>query len=215
MNLKIIEDKYSLALQTKIRSNNTQNDDLKQSLVNLGEKIGIEIVSDNLVEESEVSTPMNDIFQGYSFKDNSVNLVYSTRDDYEFFAKGIALAIPNSKSGYFDFQGVRGPNALTQPIRAVSHPTINPTTNVDTVVIAKAVLATGCTAISLAKNILNRYQPNNLIIASAFYSDIGLNELLIEIPRIKVIYTVGKPDSLNEDGMLIPGVGDLDKRLLG
>jgi uracil phosphoribosyltransferase len=97
--------------------------------------------------------------------------------------------------GYFDFQGVRGPDALTQPVRAASHPTIKPGTIVDTVVIAKAVLATGCTAISLAKNIMSKFQPENLIIASAFYSQTGIKELFVEIPNIKFIYTVGNLDS--------------------
>lgn len=213
MNLKIIEDKYSLAWQTKIRSRNTDKEDLRGALIKLGQKIGIDIVSDNMLEETEVSTPMDQIFQGYSFC-NSVNLVYSTKDDYEFFAKGMSLAIPNSMQGYFDFQGVRGPDALTQPVRAASHPTIKPGSVVDTVVIAKAVLATGCTAISLAKNIMSKFQPKNIIIASSFYSQSGIRELIAEIPNIKFIYTVGKPDALNEDGMLIPGVGNLDSRLL-
>ncbi|MEC2077634.1 uracil phosphoribosyltransferase [Metabacillus fastidiosus] len=214
MTLKIIEDKYSLALQTKIRSRNTDKEDLRGALIKLGQKIGVDIVSDNMLKETEVSTPMNQIFQGYSFC-NSVNLVYSTKDDYEFFAKGISLAISNPMQGYFDFQGVRGLDALTQPVRAASHPPIKPGTIVDTVVIAKAVLATGCTAISLAKNIMSKFQPKNLIIASAFYSQIGIRELFAEIPNIKFIYTVGTADTLNEDGMLIPGVGNLDSRLLG
>jgi uracil phosphoribosyltransferase len=214
MQLKIIEDKYSLALQTIIRSRNTDKEDLRGGLVTLGQKMGIDIVSDNMLEETEVSTPMNQIFQGYSFS-NSINLVYSTKDDYEYFAKGISLAIPNSMQGYFDFQGVRGPDALTQPVRAVSHPVIKPGTIVDTVVIAKAVLATGCTAISLAKNIMSKFQPKNLIVVSAFYSEPGIKELFLGIPNIKFIYTVGTADNLNEDGMLIPGVGNLDSRLLG
>lgn len=214
MNLKIIEDKYSLALQTKIRAKNTDKEDLRDALNKLGKKIGIDIVADNMLEETEVSTPMDHIFKGYSFG-NSINLVYSTKDDYDFFAKGISSEIPNSMQGYFDFQGVRGPDALIQPVRAASHPNIKPGTIVDTVIIAKAVLATGCTAISLAKNIMSKFQPKNLIIASSFYSQTGIRELFVEIPNIKFIYTVGKEDKLNKDGMLIPGVGNLDNRLLG
>lgn len=214
MSLRIIEDKYSLALQTKIRSINTDNEGLRNDLIKLGHKIGIEIVSDNMLEETEISTPMDHIFKGLSFRD-TVNLVYSTKDDYEYFAKGMSLVIPNSMQGYFDFQGVRGPDALTQPIRSASHPSIKPGTIVDTVVIAKAVLATGCTAVSLTKNIVTKFQPKNIIIASSFYSERGIRELFAEIPNIKTIYTVGKADELNEEGMLIPGVGNLDKRLLG
>ena len=212
MVLKIIEDTYSLALQTVIRSKSTEKEQLRDALLKLGNKVGIDISADNMLTKSEVVTPMEQVFQGYLFSD-SLNLVYSTKDDYQYFARGISLAIPNSMQGYFDFQGVRGLDALTQPIRAVSHPPVNEKANVDTVIVAKAVLATGCTAISLARNIVSKYQPKHLIIASALYSHRGVSELLEELPIIKFIYTVGRPDALDENGMLIPGVGNLDNRL--
>lgn len=212
MNIKLIDDPYSLTLATEIRSEKTEQEKLKEMLLKLGNKIGTHIVSDYMISKSEVTTPMEQEFKGFVFS-NTFNLVYSTKDDYRFFAKGISDYLPSSKQGYFDFQGARGLNALTQPIRAVSHPTINTGFNIDTIIIAKAVLATGCTAISLAKNIINKYHPNTLIIATAFYSQSGLQELYSEIPTIKSIYAVGTPDLLNENGMLIPGVGNLDSRL--
>ncbi|MCA1057801.1 hypothetical protein LCL96_02590 [Rossellomorea aquimaris] len=212
MNINVIDDKYSVALQTKIRSDNTDKKNLRDALTKIGHRMGMDIVNDYMLNKSEITTPMNQMFAGYSFSEN-VNLVYSTKDDYQYFAKGITSTVPNSLQGYLDFKGARGPAALTQPIRAVSHPDIKPGEKVDTVIIAKAVLASGCTAVSLAKNIMNKYYPTNLIVASAFYSERGVKELLIEIPSIKSIYTIGKPDALNEEGMLIPGVGNLDERI--
>jgi len=212
MEVKIIEDNYSIALQTVIRHESTKKEDLRNALIKLGSKVGIDLVSDNMLMEAKVNTPMQQSFQGYLFSKKQ-NILYSTKDDYEFFARGILSEVPNTLQGYFDFQGVRGKDALVQPIRAVSHPPIKPGTIIDTAIIAKAVLATGCTAISLAKNILSKYYPKNLIIVSAFYSQEGIQELVSEIPTIKSIYIVGGPDSLNEDGMLIPGVGNLDDRL--
>jgi uracil phosphoribosyltransferase len=212
MTVRIIEDRHTLALATEIRSESTENVKLKELLFQLGYKIGIEIVSENLLTTSDIITPMKHEFRGYMFN-NTTNIIYSTKDDYEYFAKGISSAIPNSMMGYLDFQGVRGVDALTQPIRSASHPIIKHGTTIDTIIIAKAVLATGCTAISLAKNILGRYHPKNLVIASVYYSEMGIHELLSEIPSIKNIYTVGNPDKLNEHGMLIPGVGNLDARL--
>lgn len=212
MNVKIINDRYSLALATEIRSINTNADRLKENLFKLGQGIGKQIVEENLTTNSNVITPMKKEFQGFAFS-NSLSLIYSTKDDYEYFAKGIQNAIPNTKQGYLDFKGIRGSAALTQPIRAVSHPTVSKGTSINTVIIAKAVLATGCTAISIAKNIISKYYPKEIIIASAFYSEVGIQELKSEIPIIKTIYTVGNPDTLNLDGMLEPGVGNLDQRL--
>ena len=214
LNTKTIDDKYSLALTTLIRSKNTQIDDLKNALLQVGARIGSEIVADNMLIKSEVTTPMDQQFQGFSFS-NCLNLLYSTKDDFNYFAKGIATAIPNVEQGYFDFQGKRGLDALTLPIRAVSHPPINKDTPIESVIIAKAVLATGCTAISLTKNIISKYYPKKIIIATAFYSIRGVQELTKEIPSIDWIYKIGKAELLNEKGMLVPGVGNLDERLSG
>ena len=212
MVVKIINDPYSIALQTLIRDKKATNAELKESLIKLGSKIGIDIVSENLLSESEIVTPLDRNFNGFKFS-NTTNLIYSTKDDFKYFANGIQEIIPNSQQGFLDFQGVRGEQALTQPIRAASHPKLKPGTVIDNVIIAKAVLATGCTAISLTRNIISKYQPKNIIVASAFYSQNGVQELLSEFPLIKFIYTVGKPDTLNSDGLLIPGVGNLDNRL--
>lgn len=214
MNTKTIEDKYTLALTTLIRSKNTQTDDLKKALYQVGARIGSDIVSDNMLVKSEITTPMDHQFQGFSFS-SGLNLLYSTKDDFNHFANGIASAIPNVEQGYFDFQGKRGLDALTLPIRAVSHPSISKDVPIESVIIAKAVLATGCTAISLTKNIIGKYYPKKIIIATAFYSIRGIQELMREIPSIDWIYKIGEAELLNENGMLVPGVGNLDERLSG
>jgi len=48
-----------------------------------------------------------------------------------------------------DFGGLRGPEALTSQIRAIDLPEIKRGQFVETLIIAKSVLATGCTAIHL------------------------------------------------------------------
>jgi uracil phosphoribosyltransferase len=212
VNVNIIEDRYVLALITDIRAEGSGSDLLKHRLFNLGSVIGSKIVADTMLSDSEVVTPMKQLFKGLSFSSSST-VIYSTKDDYASFARGISSAIPESLQGYMDFQGERGAEALTKPVRAVSHPEIKTGTYIETVIIAKAVLATGCTAISLTKNIMSKFHPKNLIVATAFYTESGINDLYSEIPGIQSIYVVGKPDSLTKEGMLIPGVGNLDARL--
>ena len=105
-----------------------------------------------------------------------------------------------------------GKDALSSPIRSMSLPEPRKEFPTDSVIIAKSVLATGCTAISLTRKAVEMYNPRNVIIASIFYSDIGIAEMLNEISTAQ-IFTFGKADSLDENGMLIPGVGNLDQRL--
>lgn len=212
MEVKKIDRKFIMALQTTIRSAKTEVEYLKTSITKIGEKIGEEIINEDMMNETIIETPMGEMFEGYQIN-QSVNIIYSTKDDFSYFAAGIKMVIPNCLQGYLDFGGVRGQKALTQPIRSASHPNVPKHTVIENVIIAKSVLATGCTAISLAKNINEKYSPKNLIIATAFYSDLGILELKQEIPNIKSIYVVGEADILDPDGMLVPGLGNIDKRL--
>lgn len=137
--------------------------------------------------------------------------IITTKDDFEYLGKGISSVINNSIKGYMDFEGIRGTKALNAEIQNMILPEIKGQ-NVDTLIIAKAVLATGFTAINLAKNAIAKYLPRKIIIASVFYSESGVRELMHNIPNAD-IFLVGEHDSLNGDGMLVPGVGDLDKRI--
>lgn len=139
-------------------------------------------------------------------------IIISTRDDYDNFAQGISGTMEDSLRGYMDFGGLRGKEALSSPVRAMELPKVKHHEIVDTVIVAKSVLATGCTVVNLLRKAIEMYDPKNIIVASIFYSNEGIRDLKIEVRDCK-IYVCGKPDALNKDGMLIPGVGNLDERL--
>lgn len=106
----------------------------------------------------------------------------------------------------------RGKEALSSPVRAMELPKVKDYEMVDMVIVAKSVLATGCTAIHLLKKSIEKYNPKDVVVASIFYSNQGIKDLKMEVRNCK-IYVCGEPDSLNKDGMLVPGVGNLDERL--
>lgn len=137
----------------------------------------------------------------------------STRDDYYNFGKGIAQNFENPLRGYMDFGGLRGLEALSGPYLAIELPNVSSGRNVDNLIIAKSVLASGCTAIALAQKAIEKYRPKNIIIASIFYSEVGIREVLRDIYPTPSIIVVGEPDELNADGFLSPGVGNLDERM--
>lgn len=72
------------------------------------------------------------------------------------------------------------------------------------------MIATGCTAITLAKKAFEKYIPKGLIIVSAF-SDRGLADLIHEFPNAD-IYVGNDLDEINSNGMFMPGIGNLDLR---
>ena len=71
-----------------------------------------------------------------------------------------------------------------------------------------------CTAITLAKKAFTKYYPEELIIVAPFYCKQGVDELQAELSNAR-IFVAFEPDNINEDGMLVPRVGNIDARLVG
>lgn len=206
--MKCINNDYTEALKNAIRDEQTNTQLLSESLFSLGAELGKHILENYFIQNKEFETAMKVTFFGKYFEDKNI-VVISTRDDYEFFGNGVASKFRSVSRGYIEFNGERGKDALKNTCRSMSLPDMK---NVEMVVIAKSVIATGCTAISLAKKAYDYYNPKHLLIVSSFYSDSGIKELKENL-RYSEIISVGNPDELNEDDMLIPGVGNLDERI--
>jgi uracil phosphoribosyltransferase len=209
MNIKL-DSLYSESHKSVIRDSRSLPAELKESVRRLGEEIGKKVITDNFLVRESITTPMNSQLDGILPK-IPLCVVITTKDDFSFLGTGISSILQNSISGYMDFNGQRGIQALNADIRHMELPEPKGQA-VHTLIIAKAVLATGCTAIHLAKKAISKYMPRNIIIASVFYSQNALAELSYEIPNSDII-VVGEPDMLDDDGMLIPGIGNLDNRL--
>ncbi|MCM1507948.1 MAG: uracil phosphoribosyltransferase [Ruminococcus flavefaciens] len=198
-------------IETKIRNHETEKDELRKSLHYFGYNLGIQICTDKLLTGVNVCTPMGCTYQGNKIDDSYNNIIISTKNDYQYFAAGVSQAVDCSYTGYIDFNGARGKSTYTEPIRSIELPDILNGKPVGNVIIAKSVIATGCTAISLAKKALEKYFPKNLIIVSVFYSKNGIDELNYELPNAD-IYVGTNSDNIDENGMLIPGIGNIDIR---
>lgn len=143
-------NEYLQMLETIIRNKDTSKSDLIHTLKDFGYYMGTEIIKDRMLCQSTVITPMNKVFDGCTM-DSSNSIVISTKDDYNFFASGLSKALKSHYQGYMNFNGVRGEATYTEKIRDISLPDINDGIPINTVYIAKSVISTGCTAITLAK----------------------------------------------------------------
>lgn len=206
--MEIIWDKYAIALKNEIRDKNAKSQELKDLLFKLGNGVGQKIVEKHFLVERKVNTPMGEEHKGIHISDKGM-VVISTKDDYEYFGNGLASIFPNISRGYMDFAGARGKDALTCSLREINLPDKD---DVEAVIIAKSVLATGCTAITLAKRAVEKYNPNYLFIASVYYSRQGIQDVQNKCKGSE-IFVIGEEDQLRSDGMLVPGFGNLDQRL--
>ncbi|OAA83278.1 uracil phosphoribosyltransferase [Clostridium ljungdahlii] len=206
-----IDSSFVKILQTKVRNKKTTPKDLQNALLKLGEYVASEIIGREFVKSEIVTTPLDEEYQGIVMLKSKI-MVISTKDDYNYFAEGISNNMPGCIRGYMDFGGARGRMALNSEIRSMCLSETKKGEMINTVIVAKSVLATGCTAITLLKKAIEMYDPINIIVASIFYSQQGILDLQNNEHRCK-IYVCGDPDSLNNDGMLVPGVGNLDNRV--
>lgn len=203
---------YVKAQAAVVRSSASTSLQIQKAIQALGEEIGKQIVERYYLAPAEIQTPMKAIIRTLMPR-YPVSVVITTKDDFLYFGNGIARIVDNCLRGYMDFEGRRGLQALDSPIRSIELPDAK-AEPVDSLIVGKSVLATGCTAISLTKVAFQKYMPNRTIIAAAFYSQTGLRELRREFPQAEV-FLIGEPDEIGSDGMLTPGVGNLDARTRG
>ncbi len=209
-NVHIIETAYCQSQKSTIRSAKTPPEILAKSIKNLGEEFAKTIIEKYHLSEKKIQTPMEHSIDAL-MPDYLRSVVITTKDDFLSLGTGISQKLENVLNGYMNFEGRRGPEALDSMVRDMDLPNSKdePVTNL---IIGKAVLATGCTAISLTKEAVRKYLPRRVILVSIFYSKRGVSEVLGEIPNAD-IFLINGSDDINEDGMLIPGIGNLDQRL--
>jgi len=208
----IQDNQYLEMLKTVIRDKRSDSKLLQDHLFDAGFLMGIKICEERLLHKATIETPMHFTYEELQIKKTCNSVIISTKDDYAFFASGLNRAIKSDYQGYMDFNGVRGKDTFSSPIRSIELPEIKNGLAVENVIIAKSVFATGCTAISLAKKALEKYMPSKLIIVGIFYSVNGVNELQTALPNAD-IYICGNPDNIDNNGILIPGIGNIDERL--
>lgn len=211
MPVKYSNSRYCEALKTVVRDRNSQGPFLINALTALGNEAGRIICEDVLVNIDSVVTPMDLPTKGYYIpKHNS--LVAATLDDFRCFAKGVSQALLDVKECAMDFARLRGQDSLSGPVRTADIPFVKGE-EIDLLIVAKSVLATGCTAVSLTKEAYKVVTPKKLIITVAFYSEKGVNDLKVEFPNAIILLCGQEADNINDDGMLMPGLGLIEDRL--
>ena len=190
-----------------LRDASTPTKQLGSALTALGTEIGRAVVSEFSVETT-ITTPMNQRFRGRVPRVPDAVVVITTKIDAPYLGHAIAHRLNGCPIGYLDFGDARGQAALTAPIRSAKFPD----GRADLIVIAKTTLATGCTAISLAKNAIQKYNPSRVMVFGLFYSPQAVQEIEKSLPQVDIT-VFGAPDQIAGDNLLVPGVGLIDRRL--
>lgn len=197
--IRRIASTSALAHAALIRDENSSSQEVRESLRILGEELGGRIVAGLYGDEASGLEGVDSSLVELRIPQN-VSAVVTTKNEVRFFGRGLAAKVRPAVTGYMNFEGLRGYEVLNAPIRDMDLPDLG-VEPVDSLIVGKSILASGCTAVTLARAAMREYRPHKIVVASVFYSLNGLQELQKSLPEA-LIYVVGEPASVDANGSL-------------
>ncbi|WP_332897425.1 MULTISPECIES: uracil phosphoribosyltransferase [unclassified Haladaptatus] len=206
---------HALAKDTlsKLRDVKTSQVAFRKGLVKLGRICGYEII-DGVMETEYVTiqTPMQET-TGERVKGLDDVVIINVLRAATPFVEGLLKAFPRAKQGVIsagrDEEAGMADGEFPITIDYVKLPEIKET---DTVIVADPMLATGSTMCTVLEHVLeDAPDPQDLIVLSAVSAPPGLLRVADAVPEADIL-TVAIDDYLDDDGYIIPGLGDAGDR---
>lgn len=205
-NLHIIEHPLIKAKITQIRRKETATKMFKELVSEISSLMCYEITRDLEVEEIEIETPVQKTI-GYQIKGDDLVLVPILRAGLGM-VEGIQTLIPNAKTGHI---GVYRDHDTLQPVEYLCKlPLVMENRNV---IVLDPMLATGGSAVK-AIDILKGHNVKSIRLACLVGCPEGVEFLHRHHPDVSV-YLAAMDEKLNENGYIVPGLGDAGDRLFG
>ncbi|MFB6170719.1 MAG: uracil phosphoribosyltransferase [Haloarculaceae archaeon] len=208
---------HALAQDTlaRLRAADTEQVAFRKGLVKLGRICGYELVDDCFETTAEpVRTPLAETTcQRVQGLDDVV--VVNVLRAATPFVEGLLKAFPRARQGVISAgrDEEAGMEDGTFPISVdyVKLPDIGPS---ETMVVADPMLATGSTMCAVLDRIEAAGDPGRLLVLSAVAAPEGLRTVAETAPEADLV-TVAVDDELNEEGFIVPGLGDAGDRAFG
>ncbi len=204
-NLHIVSNPLISRDITYLRNKETKEYQFRSALRRIAYALAIEISNEFELREFEVETPL-EITKGYNLK-KQVVLVPVLRAGLSLVNSFIEM-IPNAKVGHI---GLQRDEETLKPIDYYYKAPKN--LNTSKVIVLDPMLATGGSA-SAAFRFLKDKGANDCVMASLIASPEGVKRLTNDHPNVP-IYTAMLDRELNENGYILPGLGDAGDRTFG
>ncbi|MFC4450608.1 uracil phosphoribosyltransferase [Halorussus aquaticus] len=207
---------HALAQDTlsKLRDVETEQVGFRKGLVKLGRICGYEII-DGAMETEYVSieTPLTET-TGERVKGLDDVVIINVLRAATPFVEGLLKAFPRAKQGVIsagrDEEAGRDEDG-TFPI-TIDYVKLPEIQEKDTVIVADPMLATGSTMCAVLDEVLNEQpNPEDLFVLSAVSAPEGLLRVGDEFDTADLL-TVAIDDRLNDEGFIVPGLGDAGDR---
>jgi uracil phosphoribosyltransferase len=207
---------HALAKDTlsRIRDVETEQVAFRKGLVKLGRICGYEIIDGAMdTEYVAIETPMAET-TGERVKGLDDVVIINVLRAATPFVEGLLKAFPRAKQGVIsagrdEEAGMDEDGEFPITIDYVKLPEIRET---DTVIVADPMLATGSTMCAVLDYVLDgQPESENLFVLSAVSAPDGLLRVSEAAPEADLL-TVAIDDHLDDDGFIVPGLGDAGDR---
>jgi uracil phosphoribosyltransferase len=206
---------HALAKDTlsRLRDVETEQVAFRKGLVKLGRLCGYEIIDGRMeTEYVSIRTPLEETM-GERVKGLDNVVIINVLRAATPFVEGLLKAFPRARQGVIsasrDESAGMEDGEFPISIDYVKLPDIR---EEDTVIIADPMLATGSTVCAVLDHIVaNSSDPEHLIVLSAVSAPDGLLRVDETYPQADLL-TVSIDDHLDDDGFIVPGLGDAGDR---
>jgi uracil phosphoribosyltransferase len=203
---------------TGLRATDTEQVAFRKGLVKLGRVVGYELADGWLgTEEVTVQTPLAETTGQRVTGMDDVVIVNVLRAATPL-VEGLLKAFPAAQQGIISASrdeeaGRTADGTFPIGIDYVKIPEIRPE---DTVVVADPMLATGSTMCAVLEEVLDGAEatPEHLFVLSAVAAPEGVERVTDAFPEVELV-TVAVDDELDENGFIVPGLGDAGDRAFG
>ena len=197
-----------------LRDVDTEQVAFRKGLVKLGRICGYEII-DGAMETEFVSieTPLAET-TGERVKGLDDIVIVNVLRAATPFVEGLLKAFPRAKQGVIsagrnEDAGMADDGTFPIEIDYTKLPDVAPS---DTVIVADPMLATGSTMCAVLDHVLSEgADPDRLLVLSAVSAPDGLVRVSESFPQADLL-TVAIDDRLDDDGFIVPGLGDAGDR---
>lgn len=205
-NLHILNHPLIQSKISQIRSKDTPTKMFKELVNEISALMCYEITKNLETEEYIVETPITKTI-GYRIKGEDLVLVPILRAGLGM-VEGIQTLIPNAKIGHI---GIYRDHDTLQPVEYLCK--LPPDLEKRDIIILDPMLATGGSAVK-AIEILKNHHVKSMKLACLVGCPEGINAVHEQFPEIS-IYLAALDERLNENGYIVPGLGDAGDRLFG
>ena len=200
---------YLLEILTELRNRETDSIGFRKGLVKLGRFMGYELIKTMEHERVKIETPLEET-DGIVCKDRQNVVIITVLRAAVPMMEGLVKVFEKARIGVVSAVRGKAPDFKID-MHYIKIPQIKED---DTVIIADPMIATGSTLVEVVREVKRYGNPKRIVILGVLAAPEGINRIKAEFPDVEIFVTEIDRE-LNDDGYILPGLGDAGDRAFG